>query len=176
MAEALRPILRAARDSRSSRGSVVRSASLSAPASAASRARVGLGAVLALALSGCGRADEDVPITDARPRSATAPALPLGVSAADRLGLAPEWRDSLPTGWQAVDSPRNAPGRVATLRVGAPAGDGAECTLTVLEGAGGGVVENINRWRRQLGLPAVEPDAAKALPTKPMLGLDARFV
>ena len=92
------------------------------------------------------------------------------------LGVAPipgastlEW--NTPSGWSEL-----APGpmRVASFRV---AGDSnAECALVVLGGEGGGIGANVNRWRTQMGLGPLEPDAIEALPREPFLGGDAVFV
>ena len=53
----------------------------------------------------------------------------------------------------------------------------ASATMTVLQGDGGGLLENVNRWRRQLGLDELEEEnLAEAL--KPVKGLtnEARMI
>ena len=49
--------------------------------------------------------------------------------------------------------------------------------MTVLQGDGGGLLENVNRWRGQLGLEAIEEEGLQA-ELKPVeaLGKDARVV
>ncbi|MGF1635306.1 MAG: hypothetical protein ACFCVE_15770 [Phycisphaerae bacterium] len=62
-----------------------------------------------------------------------------------------------PAGWRAVDA--GVPMRLATYRTG-PAPDAVEVTVTSLGGDGGGLLANVNRWRRQLGLPPAADVAA----------------
>lgn len=72
-----------------------------------------------------------------------------------------------PPGW--VEQPPTEVRR-ANLR---PAGNAdAECYLSVLPGAGGGLLDNVNRWRNQMGLAPIDAAAVAALPTQPLLGLD----
>jgi hypothetical protein len=76
-----------------------------------------------------------------------------------------------PEGWKAAPSSNM---RLINFRVG-PQGE-AECYVTILPGAAGGVAANVNRWRGQLGLePSSESDIAK-LPTLSLLGQEAVFV
>ena len=53
----------------------------------------------------------------------------------------------------------------------------ANASMTVLQGDGGGLLENVNRWRGQLGLEPIEEDGLQAV-VKPVSGLgeDARMV
>ena len=68
-------------------------------------------------------------------------------------GDLPQW--TLPEGWQKMP---DRPMRAATLAAGE--GDSAiEVSITSFPGDVGGLTNNINRWRRQLGLPP-EDDAA----------------
>jgi len=62
----------------------------------------------------------------------------------------PEW--SVPPGWQ-----EQPPSPMLLARFQVAGGDGAKAdvNITVLDGDGGGMSENVNRWRRQLGLPPV---------------------
>ena len=64
--------------------------------------------------------------------------------------------------------------RIADYRIGA-AGD-AECYLSHLPGAAGGVEANVNRWRKQLGLEAVDSAQIAKLGKIPMFGGQATFV
>ncbi len=58
-----------------------------------------------------------------------------------------------------------------------PAGNpDAECSLSVLPGVVGGVTSNVNRWRKQFGLAEQDEAAIAALPSQPLLKLDARRV
>jgi hypothetical protein len=80
---------------------------------------------------------------------------------------------TVPEGWSEVPP---TPMRVGNFRVG-PQGE-AECYLAVLDGAGGGALMNINRWRSQMGAGEdsyKDEDVAK-LPKISMLGKDAPLV
>ena len=58
-----------------------------------------------------------------------------------------------------------------------PGGDPhADCYLTLLNGDGGGLGANVNRWRAQLSLPALSPSEIDALPRRTFVGGDAVFV
>jgi hypothetical protein len=61
-----------------------------------------------------------------------------------------------PEGWQ--PQPASAM-RVASFRVPAVQGRGAEVSVTVLAGPAGGEAGNVNRWRGQIGLPPVDAEA-----------------
>jgi hypothetical protein len=64
--------------------------------------------------------------------------------------------------------------RVVTF---APKGTtGTECYITVLGGPGGGVEANINRWRQQMGQPALDAKGIAALETIEVLGQEAKLV
>lgn len=78
------------------------------------------------------------------------------------------WTWAAPTGWRAMES---TPMRLANFAVeGAP---GVECYLSVLPGAAGGMLDNLNRWRTQMALPPLTDDDVAGLPTVAMLGVDA---
>lgn len=77
----------------------------------------------------------------------------------------------LPEGWRAVAPTRD---RLVNMR---PAGHPeAECYLSFLPGDGGGLAQNVNRWRAQLGAPALDAAAVAALPTHALLGRQAALV
>ncbi len=65
----------------------------------------------------------------------------------------------LPAGWSEL--PATAL-RLVNLRVGGD--EHAECYLTTLNGAGGGLAANINRWRSQMAQPALSEAEIAALP------------
>jgi hypothetical protein len=46
-------------------------------------------------------------------------------------------------------------------------GDGGECSVVR---AGGSLVDNVNRWRKQMGLEAISETEAAALPTRNLFG------
>ena len=79
---------------------------------------------------------------------------------------------TLPEGWREV-APRSSQ-RLADFELdGEPH---AECYITTLSGTGGGVVANIDRWRRQMGQGPMDPAEVASLPTLPVLGRAATFV
>ena len=51
-----------------------------------------------------------------------------------------------------------------------------ECYLTKLAGAGGGMLANVNRWRKQMGAPPLTQAQVDALPKKPLFGNPATVV
>jgi hypothetical protein len=127
--------------------------------------------VAMLALSACDEGEKTVEITDVRDRSKTEAPANLGVEAGERLF---DWRHDLPEGWREVPSPPEARDRVATFAVsGRP---DLTCALSVLAGGGGGLDANVNRWRTQMGLEPLAPEAVAALPKRPFLGGDATLV
>ena len=77
-----------------------------------------------------------------------------------------EWE--LPEGWREVEKTQH---RQANFRVG----EKTECYLSILPGGGGGLVANVNRWRKQMGLEAQTPEQIKELP-KSKLFIDATVV
>lgn len=60
------------------------------------------------------------------------------------------WRT--PAGWEEVPA---AGMRVASFRVTGPDGQPAEVSVIPLAGGGGDDLSNVNRWRSQVGLPAI---------------------
>ncbi|MFT7487450.1 MAG: hypothetical protein ACI9F9_003311, partial [Candidatus Paceibacteria bacterium] len=78
---------------------------------------------------------------------------------------------TLPKGWEEL-APTSM--RIINLR---PAGNpAAECALTVLGGSGGGMLGNIDRWRKQIGLPPTTQEEVDKLPRGLLLGADATIV
>jgi len=89
--------------------------------------------------------------------------------AAAHGGSALRWEE--PPGWQR--GPARAM-REVTLFAGA---DGsAECYVTILGGAGGGLAANVNRWREQMGAARLSDEEIGALARIPMLGGDGVLV
>jgi hypothetical protein len=84
----------------------------------------------------------------------------------------PEW--TIPTGWQ--EQPPSAM-VLARFSVSDPALGDAEVTVTVFPGDVGGLLANVNRWRRQIGLEAIEPaDLPKVTSTIEVNGDPATLV
>lgn len=134
--------------------------------------------LMTVACSGDGGAPR--PITQHREVEVTAGRDKVAATSAERFGsmrdgsdhggatATPELVWDNPTGW--TELPPNSM-RTANLK---PAGHpDAECYLSLLPGGAGGLVDNVNRWRKQMGLAAIDAEAVKALPTQKLLGLDA---
>jgi len=86
-------------------------------------------------------------------------------------GAGPQLTWKTPDGWK---ERRKTKERLANFHV---AGDErAECYLTLLPLPPGGMAANVNRWRRQLGLEAIDDAAVQALPKKSLMGGNATLV
>jgi hypothetical protein len=79
---------------------------------------------------------------------------------------APVWPGHAPASWTQV-----APGPMQQAKFNVPAKDGAkaEVSVSVFPSSTGGTVENVKRWRKQLGLADID-DAAVAQLAKPLPG------
>jgi hypothetical protein len=136
-----------------------------------------------LALAGCGGQDTK-DVTETRttaPPAATTPAMPPGHDMQMPPmggGMMPPGHPSIsPYKWQVPEGWSEAP--ATSMRVGnfkIAADPQAECYLTVLKGAAGGVDANINRWRRQMGQPELTPEEIAALPKLEVFGKPAPMV
>ncbi|MBI1318501.1 MAG: hypothetical protein GC168_06090 [Candidatus Hydrogenedens sp.] len=111
---------------------------------------------------------QPIQVGDVKPGMGAAP-MAGGDMSAD--SSAPEFTWQVPSGWEEL-APTSM--RLANLQVsGHPE---AECYFTVLPGDGGGLTENINRWRRQIGLEPITDDQVGAIPEKPLLLKSAKFL
>ena len=79
--------------------------------------------------------------------------------AAPAASEAPKWSGPVPEGWQPL-----APGNMQVAKFSVPEKDGAkaEVSVSVFPGDTGGMVANVNRWRRQLGLAEADEAGVKA--------------
>jgi hypothetical protein len=77
----------------------------------------------------------------------------------------------MPQGWEAV--PKTDMRQVNLRMKDTPE---AECYFTLLPGGGGGLEANLNRWRGQMGLEPLSPEAIAALPKKTIFGQPATFI
>jgi len=130
-----------------------------------------------------------VEITQRRTASAV-PEAQVGMSAAQRFGreaLPPMASNSppgqegvgaddslhfdLPAGWTEI-APTSM--RMINLQPGGEAD--ASCYVSVLGGDGGGLANNLNRWRGQLGLDPAPEAELLALPTVKLIGGDATLI
>ena len=134
--------------------------------------------VLLMALAGCGGQDvkeiKETRTTAASPEAAT-PAMPPGHNAqmpGMGGGAMPPGHPTIsPYKWQLPEGWAEAP--PTSMRIGnfkITASPEAECYLTVLSGAAGGVDANVNRWCRQMGQPELKPEEIAALPKVDVLG------
>lgn len=150
-------------------------------------------AIACVVLTGCDRVGERVEIKETREISKHTPRPPAGVGSVDRFPQfnqqapeaemerreppAPEeifdW--TTPAGWVVVKPTGAAKGiRLLDMRFG-PNQEG-QCFLSFLPGGGGGVEQNVNRWRTQMGLPPYTAEELSTLPKKPLFGRDAVYV
>ena len=125
------------------------------PVTARVPAKLVLGLVLSVAvLSACGRNDVQVYRVAKEVQVAQATALPAGHP---DMGTAasPTLKYKAPPGWEKV-----APGemRVASFRVAGQNGKQADVSVIPLPGLAGGDLDNVNRWRGQVGLKGVSQD------------------
>lgn len=88
---------------------------------------------------------------------------------AGRSGGAFAWE--LPSGWKELPATEMRNGNFAV-----PGREGLECFITVLPGGGGGLAANLNRWRKQMSLPALTDAEIAALPRISMLGAQVPFL
>ncbi len=111
--------------------------------------------VLAAALAGCGR--NNVQVYQVAKEQAQAPPIAMPPGHPDTSGGAPSpaLKYKVPAGWQEV-----APGemRAASFRVAGDNGKLADVSVIPLPGLAGGDLDNVNRWRGQVGLKGVAPD------------------
>jgi len=110
---------------------------------------------------------EKVGATSAERFGAMGPSAGMG-GAASRDGAKPELVWDNPQGW--IELP---PTQYRTANLQPSGNPDLECYLTVLQGDGGGLAANVNRWRGQMGLAAIDEAAIAALPRQSLLGLDA---
>lgn len=155
-------------------------------------------AVLALLAPGCGDSDSAYEFTDVREGKQDTPLVPPGMTSGDRFGMGGHGGDphagmhgggggdphagmpgksSAPFTWTTPDGWEEAKGhsmRAGSWRVkGQPKTD---CSLSLLQGLGGDMLDNVNRWRNQMKAKPVSASEVAALPRKKMLGKDAIFV
>lgn len=136
--------------------------------------------------SGCDRSGDTVAITHTR--TATVPVHPakLDATSEERFGggrgghehghgseaaTPPAIACEAPPGWK--EKPDHSGMRLASYAV--PGDPDADCGVTLLP-SGGGVEANVNRWRKQMGLPDASPEEIAKLPKRQLLAGDALLV
>jgi hypothetical protein len=137
---------------------------MTGPRDVVQRERAGFDKVLAtLAMAGGAHGKKDAK-APARAAEREAPATTPPTS-----GEGLRW--TVPDAWQA--GPERMM-RVVTLNP--KTAPDVECYVSVLPGAAGGVLDNVNRWRGQFGLDAVQQADVDAWTPVPILGKQARLV
>jgi len=142
--------------------------------------------IFALPALGVGCGEKTHEITEIHERDVPRQLTPWGVTAADRFGMrrssgapaghggasgAPQFAWDLPAGWRELPTTQL---RQANFQ---PAGNpDVDCYLTVLPGGGGGLVGNVNRWRKQMGLDALPDAEVGALPKGSLFGGEATYL
>lgn len=129
--------------------------------------------ILTASILGCGSGDDIEVYTVEKP-----PRLPAGHPRVDQG--APE--AGRPTAQLSIEAPAGwvekaaSGGRLASFDVPGPAGT-ADASVTVMAGEGGGLANNLNRWRQQMGLGALsEPELRKTLQPIALAGSQAFLV
>lgn len=124
---------------------------------------------LAVVLAGCGRDETKVyRVEKEMPDAATVSAAPAaGGGAPGQTAGRPRLTWKLPAGWVEM-----APGemRLASFRIQGPGAKQADVSVIPLPGPAGGDLNNVNRWRGQVGLPAVTQDEFARLGEKVDIG------
>ena len=75
-------------------------------------------------------------------------------------GSTPQW--TVPPGWNAQAAPMMV---LHSFAISGEQGGQATISISTLPGAAGGALDNVNRWRRQLGLEPVEESGLPAMTT-----------
>jgi hypothetical protein len=132
------------------------------------RLAAGYLALAGLALTaGCGREDirvYEAPKDRAEPVEAAAASPGMGHPPVSAM---PQVRWKLPAGWQ--ERPAGTM-RVGYFVIAGPDDHQAEVTIIPLTGTGGGDLDNVNRWRAQVGLGAVTAEELSKLAVKVPIG------
>ncbi len=77
----------------------------------------------------------------------------------------------LPAGWQELPATS-----MRLINLGVDNVPEIETYVSLLPGAGGDLLANTNRWRKQMGLEEINPDEARQLPEVTILGRPAKFI
>lgn len=107
---------------------------------------------------------EAAPVTTTAPTTAVAPVADAGQA------LPLNW--TLPAGWELDPQPR--PMRVATVHVDANGKHGELIVTRFRAGGFGGLLDNLNRWRQQVGLEPLKDEAAATPENTTVGGAPAR--
>jgi hypothetical protein len=110
------------------------------------------------------------PVAEAPIARAPVAEAPVALAPPAASASAPQTWTAPPT-WKRVQASSM---RLVSFAVGSAGA--TECYVTVLEGGGGGLAANINRWRQQMAQPELTAAEIAALPAIPMLGTQGRLV
>jgi len=134
-----------------------------------------------LPLTGCDRhIDDRMEITDTVSKASLIPAVEVPdfeATTRERLALMGEPKKQGPFIYQApIDWVEQAGSamRIANFRFGKE--NEGECYLSFLQGESGGVTENINRWRKQMGMEPMSEAEMATIGTLKMMSSDAYFI
>jgi hypothetical protein len=116
------------------------------------------GLLLAALVAGCGRGDVQVHQVAKEPSPNEAMAVSSGQPGILSAPVKPTW--TLPKGWQEVPPSEM---RVASFRVAGPDGKSADVSVIPLQGMAGSDLDNVNRWRGQVGAAPLKSDELPAL-------------
>lgn len=126
--------------------------------------------VLSLVLSSCDRVSERMEITQTRDISTYEAKPKLHAYPQERFGDE-RLRWETPAGWAQAERSQMRP---VNLTFG-PNKEG-ECYLAMLPGGAGGVLANVNRWRKQMAQPEITEEELAKLPQKTLMGIPGVFV
>ncbi|MCA1964036.1 MAG: hypothetical protein LDL31_08855 [Prosthecobacter sp.] len=126
--------------------------------------------LLVTALVACDRVSPRMEITHSREISQYEAKPKIGAYSQERFGDERLiWQT--PEGWSQAERSQMRP---VNLSFGA--NREGECYLSLLPGGGGGVLANVNRWRKQMGQPEITEEELAKMPKKSLMGIEGTFV
>jgi hypothetical protein len=143
---------------------------MSTPASRLKATLAHLCLLLSLAFSSCDRVSERMEITQTRDISTYEAKPKLNAYPQERFGDE-RLRWETPAGWAQAERSQMRP---VNLTFG-PNKEG-ECYLAMLPGGAGGVLANVNRWRKQMAQPELTEEDLAKLPQKTLMGIQGVYV
>jgi hypothetical protein len=126
--------------------------------------------LVSLAFSSCDRVSERMEITQTREISSYEAKPKLNAYPQERFGDE-RLRWETPAGWAQAERSQMRP---VNLTFG-PNKEG-ECYLAMLPGGAGGVLANVNRWRKQMAQPELTEEDLAKLPQKTLMGIQGVYV
>ncbi len=127
-------------------------------------------AFLPFVVPSCDRVSERMEITQTRDISTYEAKPKLNAYPQERFGDE-RLRWETPSGWAQAERSQMRP---VNLTFG-PNKEG-ECYLAMLPGGAGGVLANVNRWRKQMGQPEMTEEELAKLPKKTLMGIQGVYV